>query len=43
MIDAVMISDLRTLSEQNTILIYADYTTLVVPKHTDIDISDEFI
>ena len=37
-----MMSDLRTLTEQNTILIYADYTTLVVPKHTDIDIGDEF-
>jgi len=37
-----MQSDLPTLSELNIIFKYADDTTLLVPQHTDIDISDEF-
>ena len=37
-----MQSDLPTLSELNIIFKYADDTTLLVPQHSDIDISDEF-
>ena len=37
-----MKSDLSTLFEQNSIFKYADDTTLLVPEHTNSNISDEF-
>ena len=39
---AVMKSDLQAISRLNTLFKYADGTTLVVPKHTDATIHDEF-
>ena len=42
MLYVLMKSDLHTLSELNSIFKYADDTTLLVPQHSDIDISDEF-
>ena len=39
---ALMKSDLYALSKHNDIFKYADDTTLLVPEHTDVAITDEF-
>jgi len=42
MLYAVMKSDLQAISRLNTVLKYADDTTLVVPEHIDVSIHDEY-
>jgi len=37
-----MESDLHPKSEFSLVLKYADYTNLLIPKNTDVDLADEF-